>query len=217
MASLRLTTAVRRIGVARFHHNRAGRCARQMIFCSVDISFRRTLHSRILRGNSGKVDWPRCHPALLRFWTYASLALLQFPKTLHIPNRAPNEDRNAFIIGTGRCRITFEQESPLLHGLDPCLCRIRKHLVFEAFQMRLRRWHRRQPAMGGSPPFFCVMSFSRSPATVKIDRVISHGSVSISAERLSLTGLAIFLCMTSSFSDAWTPAPITWADYTRFF
>lgn len=84
---------------------------------------------------------------------------------------------NAFVSGLGRRRVTVGKESPFFQDFGPRPPRLRQHLIFEAFKMRLLRENKGVPAVRGAPSHLAPTLFGRRPVAVEIDRVVDHRGI----------------------------------------
>jgi hypothetical protein len=103
-----------------------------------------------------------------------SFPLLAFSQSLHVAKGALDEFLNAFISSLRRRRIAGEKEPTLFHDFDPRPRRLRQHLIFDAFKVRLLRECMRWLAISGAPSHFRLTLSSNGPSAVEIDRVIGH-------------------------------------------
>lgn len=193
MASARPTINDRRNVGARVRHPRRSPRARRKKPCSANICAQRTLRSRRATGTSGRHARRQCLPLLWlsqlpSLWISSTFALLTFSQPLHVSKGPPDQFLNTFVIGLWRFRKSFEKEAPLLHDLDPCPCRLRTHLVFEVFVLRLIPTDCGRMITGLPSSAFGLQFFRRGPSPVEVDRFAGHAAKPESPARRALDG-----------------------------
>ena len=176
--------------------------ARRPIPCNGNISVHRTPRSRRSTCISGRPVRRRCRPSPWlsrnRFpLIWSSFPLLAFFQSFPVAERALYQCLNAFIAGLGRHRVSVEKEPPFVQDFGPCPRRLREHLIFEVFKVKLPRACRWWLAVRGSPSHFRRMLSGTAPSAVEI-----IGSPVTSDSRQTNGGRGTIRLTRLSFSDA---------------